>query len=61
MTRILSGRSVDNLAEIKAKNEEVIAIQGTIFHTITCCLEKFEVLNPATRTMVATLVAIASM
>ena len=59
-TKIFSGRLVDNLAEIKAKNEEVIAIQGIIFQTITFCFEKLKVLNPATRTIVARLVAIAS-
>ena len=60
ITKIFSGNTIDNLAEIKAKNEEVTAIQGTIFHTITLCFEKLKVLNPATRTIVARLVAIAS-
>ena len=60
MIKILSGKMVDNSAEIKANNEEVTAIQGTIFQTITFFLEKLEVLNPATKTIVARLVAIAS-
>jgi len=57
---ILSGKTVDNLAEIKAKNEEVTAIQGTIFQIITFFFEKLNVLNPATSAIVVRLVAIAS-
>jgi hypothetical protein len=60
ITKTFSGRMVDRLAEMKAKNEEVTAIHGTIFHTITFFFEKLNVLNPATKTIVAKLVAIAS-
>ena len=51
---------VDNVAEMYANNDEARAIQGTIFQTITFCFEKLYVLKPATKNMVARLVAIAS-
>ena len=58
--RICSGKIVERPADMKAKIEDVIAIQGTICQIITSFFEKLYVLKLATRTIVARLVAMAS-